>query len=370
MEIINGIRIGQFDFDVDRVIAEIKWRCMDSGMNYVAFSAGGEKDSKWGNYKNEDKDAKFLTIAKYLKDNKIYFSFTNSGGRCCFGLEKETFSEIKKIAGNYYIGNFICEPGGIWCNGKDYGVKNFEGNLQEAKDGFVDYINGLIADTQLPDELKSEVGFIEALPLLTYIGESNAVFPIVETMPGNPEIMVPMVRGTAKAHNKERFMTYIAHEYYGGLRWEDTLKAKRLRMVYNYAYLCGSMGFVLESGDLGYRIIRTEYGNYRNPNGEVFNHPVARNYRETLREFADFMNHDVRPEGGPKVKFAFVQGNLDGWSSFSPGSAVWDKFDDPAYGYSGPEYTWRIMDDINVRRSWCEVHNYGDIDLSGAPAYG
>ena len=214
--------------------------------------------------------------------------------------------EIFQERGSY--GNFICEPGGKWCNGKDYGVEQFEGNLQEAKDGFVEYINTLMENTQLPDELKREVGFIEALSLLTYIGESNAVFPIVETMPGNPEIMVPMVRGTVKAHKKERFMTYIAHECYGGLRYDDILKAK--------------------------------------------------NYRDVLREFADFVNHDMRPEGGPKVKFAFVQGNLDGWNSFSPGSAVWDKFDDPAYGYSGPEYTWKILEDVSVCRSWCDVHNY------------
>ena len=197
--------------------------------------------------------------------------------------------------------------------------------------------------------------------------------PVLETMPGNPEIMVPLVRGTAKAHNKERYMTYIAHECYGGLRWEDPLKAKRLRIVYNYAYMCGSMGFVLESGDRGYREERTEFGNVGTKlttSTADFCHPVSKNYRKVLNEFSEFVNSDNRPAGGPKVKFAFVQGNLDSYSCFNPGSSVWNKFDDPAYGYSGPEYTWRLMEDINVRRPWYDPHNYGEVDLSGAPAYG
>ena len=371
MDIIHGIRIGQFDFDVDSVISEIKWRCIDNGMNYVAFSPG-EKD--FCGYKNEYKDEKFIEIAKFLAKNKVYFTFTNTGGTKespAFGLKKETLGKIKEIAGDYYIGNLICEPGGHWSNGADYTSKRFTGNLQDGKDGFINDLNSRIANAQLPDELKNQVSFIEALPLLTYVAESNAAFPVLETLPGNPEIMIPMIRGTAKAHNKERFLTYIAHECYAGLRWEDTLKAKRLQIVYNYAYLCGSMGFLLESGDLGFRVYRDETGNHGlNPSEFDFSHPVAKNYRNVLRSFADFINNDNRPEGGPKVKVAFVQGNLDSWSSFNPGSSVWNRFDDPAYGYSGPEYTWRLLDDINVRRPWYDPHNYGEKDLSGAPAYG
>ena len=59
MDIIHGIRIGQFDFDVDSVISEIKWRCIDNGMNYVAFSPG-EKD--FCGYKNEYKEKKNLFV--------------------------------------------------------------------------------------------------------------------------------------------------------------------------------------------------------------------------------------------------------------------------------------------------------------------
>lgn len=371
MDIIHGIRIGQFDFDVDSVIAEVKWRCIDNGMNYVAFNPG-EKD--FCGYKNEYKDEKFIEIAKFLAKNKVYFSFTNTGGTKespAFGLKIETLAQIKEIAGDYYIGNLICEPGGHWSNGADYVDEVFTGNLQDGKDGFIKDLNDRIKNAQLPDELKSEVAFIEATGLLPYIAESEAVFPVLEAINGNTDIMVPMVRGTAKAYNKERYITYIAHECYGGERWEDILKAKRLQIMYNYAYLCGSMGFLLESGDLGYRVYRDETGNHGlKPSEFDFSHPVSKNYRNVLRSFADFINNDNRPEGGPKVKVAFVQGNLDSWSSFNPGSSVWNRFDDPAYGYSGPEYTWRLLDDIYVRRPWYYPHNYGEKDLSGAPAYG
>ena len=377
MDILNGIRIGQFDFDIDAVITEIKWRCLDTGMNYVAFSAGGEKDCGMGKFKNENKEEKFLGVVKYLVNNEIYFTFTNGGGGSFnepyFGFEKETFSKVKKMAGDYYVGNLICEPGGYWSNGCDYLKRRFKGNLLEAKDGFINELNMRIANSQLPEETKKDTAFVEALPLLSYVAESDAAFPVLETMPANPEIMIPLLRGTAKAYNKERFLTYIAHECYGGLRWDDNLKAKRLQIVYNFAYLCGSMGFLLESGDLGYRVKREEYGNVSVELGENnfdFAHPVSQNYRDVLRSFSKFMRNDHRPEGGPKVKVAFVQGNLDSWSSFNPGSSVWNRYDDPAYGYSAPEYTWKLMDDINIRRPWYDAHNYGEIDLSGAPAYG
>ena len=156
-------------------------------------------------------------------------------------------------------------------------------------------------------------------------------------------------------------MTYIAHEWYAGVRNGDPLKMKRLRMVYDYSYLCGSDIFLLESGELCL---------CSHNDREPFNNDLSKQYRNVLREFSEFVNSDKRPEGKPKTKVAFVQGNLDGWSSWNCGSHLWNNFSNPDWGYSGAEFTWRIMDDINVRRNWHDIHNYGENDLSGAPAYG
>ncbi len=362
MDILNGIRLGQYEFNIDTVIEELKWRVLASKMNYAAFSATGTYESIWDN-KNEHLDEKMIEIAKFMTENKIYFSFTNGAPSMEFGLKKETLSEIKKIAGDYYIGNFICELGSKYgCCGSDYGHEANPGkNLKELKDGFVKYINDTIAEAEIPDELKNEMTIIEATSLLPYVMEANAAFPVLETMCGNPEIMLPLLRGTAKAWNAKRYITYIAHEWYAGVRNHDTLKLKRLRMIYDYAYLCGSSCFLLESGELRLQ---------SHDAFEGYNNPTSQFYRDTLKSFAEFAEKDNRPDGGPKVKFAFVQGNLDGWSSWNCGSSIWNKFGETDYGYSAPEFTWRIMDDINSRRNWCDVNNFGDTDLSGAPAYG
>ena len=70
------------------------------------------------------------------------------------------------------------------------------------------------------------------------------------------------------------------------------------------------------------------------------------------------------------MKFAFVQGNLDGYSPWRAGSSIWNCYNNKNFGYGAPEFVWRIFDEITNKRSWHDVHNFGKIDLSGAPAYG
>lgn len=362
MSIINGIRIGQYDFNIDTVPDELKWRCINSKINYAAFSAGGSEQFN-GAVKGDEMDRKFLELAEFMAENKIYFSFS-CGHSGYFGVKPETLSRMKAIAGDYFMGCFLPELGSMFgCKALSYPdvvARDFE-NMQEAKDSFVDYVNDFISRVKLPEELKNQISIIEATCLLPYVSEAATSFPMVEAMCGNPEIMLPMVRGVQKAHGAPLFITYIAHEWYAGNRNDDPLKGKRLRMIYDYAYMCGSDVFLLESGDLCI---------FSHGMENDFNNELSQHYRTVLREFAEFAEVDNRPQGGPKVKVAFIQGNLDGWSSWNAGSSLWNQFGKPQWGYSAPEFSWRIMDDINVRRSWHDVHNYGAVDLSGAPAYG
>lgn len=71
--------------------------------------------------------------------------------------------------------------------------------------------------------------------------------PMLKLMCGHPEILVSSLRGTARATNAKRWGTYLAHEWYGGMRHEDILKRKRMSLAYKYAYLSGSQLFCLES---------------------------------------------------------------------------------------------------------------------------
>lgn len=356
MEILNGIRIGQYKFDIDTVLEELKWRCISFGLNYAAFSVAAAAE------KNANLEENLIKIAKFMKENKIYFSFssTHAGN---FGFKTEAIIEIKKIAGEYFLGCLMPECGSKYgCSGTGYGLtERKHKDLQDAKEGFVEHINNLLEKSQLPKELHDSIGIIEATSLLPYAMESKVTFPCLETMCGNPEIMIPLLRGTAKAHKTDRMMTYIAHEWYAGVRNSDILKKKRLRMAYDYSYMCGSNIFLLESGELCLCSHHDE---------KPFSNPVSENYRTVLREFSEFVNSDNRPEGKPKTKLAFVQGNLDGWSSWNCGSHLWNNFSNSDWGYGGAEFTWRIMDDINLRRNWHDVNNFGANDLSGAPAYG
>lgn len=360
MEIINGIRIGQYEFNIDTVIEEIKWRCIASKINYVAFSAAG--DIEFGSVGKSNKDEKFLEIAQFMAENKIYFSFsgTHAGD---FGVKGETISKMKEIAGDYFVGCFLPELGSMFgCKGSGFGHEEVPyKDMCEAKDSFIKYVNNFFDSVDLPEDVKNKLSIIEATSLLPYTMESKLAFPIMEAMCGNPEIMIPMIRATAKAHKSPRWITYIAHECYAGKMNGDILKNKRLRMIYDYGYMCGSDAFILESGDL---CILTHGVD------KPFNNPISQHYRDVLREFADYTTKDERPEGGPKVKVAFLQGNCDGWSSWNAGSSLWNQFSKEEWGYNSPEFSWRIMDDINVRRNWHDIHNFGDVDLSGAPAYG
>ena len=54
---------------------------------------------------------------------------------------------------------------------------------------------------------------------------------MLELMCGNPEILVSSIRGTARAFNSKIWGTYIAHEWYGGLRHDDILKQKEVSLA-------------------------------------------------------------------------------------------------------------------------------------------
>ena len=64
------------------------------------------------------------------------------------------------------------------------------------------------------------------------------------------------------------------------------------------------------------------------------------------------------------------RGHLDGYSYRHTGGSLWRGHMQPEYGYGPAEFCWRIIDSVKYSRLWTDVHNFGDINLSGAPAYG
>ena len=362
--IISGVHIGEHSFEVDAIAEEIKTRCIDCGHNFVTIRPPA---------KQAVPQEAYIEWAKLLAENEIYFIFLYNvqNRRTPPGQEshitKETISEMKKIAGKYYLGNMIGEVGSDFaCKWPGYYRNNKEGftpeidypDMETAHKKFLDFVGRWI-------EIEKRLGApaivsVEATNLNKYNAEAGVEIPMLELMCGHPEILVSALRGVARATNAKMWGTYLAHEWYGGNRHLDILKRKRMSLAYKYAYLSGSQAFCLESGDesisaFGYNLDE--------------NHPVCKEYRDELMKLSQYIKEDARPVGGPKVKVAFVHGNHDSWGSWG-GSSVWNQFGRPEWGHGEAEYSWRILEELNTKRSWCDIANYGDEDLSAAPAYG
>jgi len=350
MEFLNGIRLGEYELDPDGVIDEIYEKCILGRKNYTAISVR----------RTDIPDEKFYEWAKYLADNKIYFHFA-WGQYEPSPFSVTAVSEIKRIAGKYFLGIELPELGTIFgCAGKRYThsphFHNYE-KLSEGKSEFIKTVKEARTGYGYPEDIGFT--FTEATSLLSYLTEVGVSMFSLETMCANVDIMTPLVRGAARIAGKP-YMNYIAHEWYGGVRNDDELKKKRLRMVYDHSYMNGASAVIIESGDLSIY----SHGMQEGYDGEL---PVF--YRRTVDEFTDFIENDKRPEGYPTVKVAFVQGNLDGWSPWNAGSSLWNNINDEDWGYEAPEFTNKILFEIVNKRSWSDVHNFGKKDYSGFVPY-
>jgi len=379
--ILNGVNIGEVNFDKDSVIDEIQKRCIDQGFNFVSIRPRGD---------NVDQES-FISWAKYLAENKIYFIFLYATQHAPYGKESyftaETITKMKEIAGEYYLGELFGETGSMYaCKLPGYYIsRENEGNcidgdqydstiyinrfrdfrlerysdMKEAYEGFISVMSKF---TKIAKDLGTPGFFcVEANAFAKHNAAAGIDVPILEICPGNADILVPAFRGTASAFDAKLWGTYVAHAWYGGLRHDDPLKMKRLELTYKYAYLAGSRLFVLENGDEAVK----SYGMDLSADSDV-----CQNYRKVLAKMRDFIKNDKRPRGGPKVKVAFVSGLYDGWAGKWGRSCLYNQFHSEEWGYSDPEYSWKLLFELNEKRSWAEPENYGLYDTSSSPAYG
>lgn len=360
--ILFGVHIGEHSFEPAQIIAEIKDRCIDCGHNFVTIRA------PFGRAVPQEY---FIEWAKYLSENQIYFLFLYTIQWAPPGkenhLEFETIAKIRQIAGKYYVGDLLGEVGSNYaCKWKHYYDDNKEGfmpvtdlpDMQACCDNYLTVMSKWMDIEQRYDV--PSVLCVEATALHKYNAQAGVGIPILELMCGHPEILTSLTRGVARATNAPMWGTYLAHEWYGGYRHEDMLKRKRMLVAMRYAYLSGSQMFCLESGDESIASFGYHYDK---------DHDICREYRDEWTAFSRFTREDARPVGGPKVKVAIVQGNHDAWGSWG-GSSVWNQFDRPEWGHGEAEHSWRLLEEVYTKRSWSDIANHGDCDLSSAPAYG
>ncbi len=358
--ILNGVRIGEYDFIPETAKDEIQKRCIEKGMNYVEIDLG--KSSR-------PAEDYVLELAKFLAENKVYFVFNTARKDVSVGFDSDFAEKIKEVSGEYYLANEFGEVGTRFsCKGSAYGKEPFETNADSMTEGKRHLTDKIKEIADLASNGKTaKIAATEPTALITYHAECDTVdYPILEAMCGNPEIMIPVVRGAQRAFEKDFFGTYIAHEWYGGTRNFDMLKRKRLKMAYDYSYMSGSSLLILESGDL----FLESHDAHNYEKRTVDDSEICENYRKVISDFAKLVKEDFRPAGGPRVKIAFIQGNLDGYSPWRGGSSLWNQWSREEYGYGEAEFTWRILDDIASKRSWADTHNFGIEDFSSAPAYG
>lgn len=366
--ILNGIHIGEHSFDPDRVISEIYERAVIPGYNFVTIRPrlpGGEAVPQ--HY--------FIDWAKYLAEHKIYFNFLYTvqyppKGRTS-AFDPETVAAMKEIAGEYYLGDMIGEPGSSNAcklqgyfratanRGADPNVQITDApDMSAAHRNYINRVAGFVNTDKalgIPNILS-----VEATVLSKYNAEAGVNTPMAEIPNSDSDIQLPSIRGTARACAAPLWGTYIAHEWYGGMRHSDILKRKRLELVYKHAYLSGSQVFCLESGDE----LVTAYDQLHTPDSEV-----CTDYRRIMDYITAFAREDKRPAGGPKVKLAFVSGKDDAWGCWG-GSAIWNQFLREEWGHGEAEHAWRLLDELGTRRKWCDIANFGGNDLSAYPAYG
>lgn len=366
--VLNGVHIGEHGFDPDKVIDEIYERCVKPGLNFVTIRPGymGRRVPIPQHY--------FVEWAKYMAENKIYFIFLYTIQHAPDGREshfdKETVDQMREIAGEYYVGDMIGETGssfackfpGYYNRGEVGGTDTTQittyHDMKAAHEGYV-------ADVSKYIEIDKKLGVpaivsVEATGLNKYNAEAGVTIPMLELMCGSPDVLVSSLRGVARAYDSGIWGTYVAHEWYGGMRHEDILKRKRLELAYKYAYLAGTNALCLESGDE----LVSAFGYDFKADSEL-----CGEYRKVLCDMMDYINHDERPVGGPKVKVAFVSGRHDAYGGWG-GSSIWNQFDRKEWGHSDAEHSWRILDEIGTKRTWNDIANFGDTDSSAYPAYG
>ena len=363
-----GVKIGEHSFSPDDIINEINERVVKRGgrIAYIRPHVMGDDMSEY-----------FIKWAKYLADNKIYFNFGYNTGQMpkpgvpSFQIDAKTCEEMRKVAGKYFLGVAISEAAGSYCAKAEGYFRKREGRNHDGavqKTDAVDlndaygYYNSVV--TGLVERFKGlgmpHILSVDGTALSKFNVSAGVELPIIELMCGDPEIMTATMRGTVNAYNREFWGALIANEWYGGTRHEDILKRKRFELATKISYMSGAKFIILESGDESI----SSYGHKYSGDSEL-----CLEYKNKFSSIIKYSKEDVRPEGSPKVKVAFVSGKYDAWTGFCQ-SSIFNQFNREEWGHGDAECAWRVLDSIGTKRKWADNSNYGDNDTSAYPAYG
>ena len=359
-EILYGFHVGEHGFEKDKILSELK-EYAARGINFITIRPPGNKKIE-ENY--------YLEWAKFMAEHQMHFIFLYAiqyppkGERA--HITPGTVAKIKEIAGDYFLGDMLGETGssyacklpGYYGTGKQVMPAQNAADMQAAKNAYLDTVKGFAETARwlgLP-----HIASVEATMLNNYNMEVGVDLPFTETPCANPELVLSALRGAARAADAPLWGTYIAHEWYAGMRHFDELKRKRFEMIYKYCYLAGSQLFCLESGIAEI----CSYGVDLPADNEI-----ARANSEVVYRLSERFCKDRRPAGGPRARVAFVQGNLDSFGGGWGGGYAWSQFKDE-WAYGDAEHAWKSVKEIHKKRDWYEPDCYAQKGLdtsAGAP---
>jgi len=133
--LLCGVLIGEHKLDKDNFIQEIKERVIEKGFNFTVINTSFCK-----NPEDFPLHEEFIKWSKYLADNKIYFHFA-WGQYEPSPFSVTAVSEIKRIAGKYFLGIELPELGTIFgCAGKRYTHSPHFHNYEKLSEGKSEFI--------------------------------------------------------------------------------------------------------------------------------------------------------------------------------------------------------------------------------------
>lgn len=366
-----GVLIGEHGFDNEGFIPEIEARIASRGLNFAIINTTAVRD--------EDMPSAEMLVewARYFREKGIYFTFVRMAQNAPVGrasrLDKEAVLAVREAAGEYFLGDMIAEPGHAYAakeagyfrpkkgrkTNPNYVPRTDCADMREARDFYLDTVRRFVQNneaTGMPASLS-----IEATALSKYNIMAGIDLHFLETPNGDPDIMMPSIRGAVRNLLDDDFWgVLIAHEWYGGMRHADMQKRSRLDLTAKMAYIHGARVITLESGDT----VITAYDQQHEYDSEI-----CGDYREMIKNISEYVAKDERPAGGPIADFGILSGNLDGWCGFCQ-SSLWNQFGREEFGHSDAEASWWLLGDLGRKRKWSDIGNYGECDLSAYPAYG
>lgn len=283
------------------------------------------------------------------------------------GYDKDEFQSVLKDAGDKFDGTlFMCEYGGLALYWPDTFVAESPliipetTSAAEARDFMVGNMRSLLEDAKkrllLPPMICIEAGG----GVSKY--HFQAGFDRVDlemTYDRHTEFYYSAVKGAAMAYGKDRFGVDMAMVWYGG-NHHDELWFKRWRISLFHAFLRGADPIYAEHGLMDYKALGKDL------DAEA---PEVVRFRSELSAFAKFAEENLRPDGFPLAKIAFVSGNLDSFAMGQP--YVWGQRREGSSVPSGDaERSWELFNTIYRKRPWEFKYRFGDRDFSGNPPLG